>query len=342
MKNKLISIIIVNWNGIRYLPGCFQSIEKQDWKEYEIIFVDNASTDSSVLWVKKHYPKTIIILNQKNVGFSHANNIGYKKAKGDYILFLNNDTSVSASFITELVKTVESDETIGGAQSKILLMDKPDTLDSVGAFLTPTGFLYHYGFGKKDSNRFDKQINLYTAKGACMLFKKEVLNVVAVYGNVFDPLYFAYFEETDLCHRIWLAGYRIVYAYQSCIYHKMGATSSLMDNSFIQFHSFKNRIHSYIKNLDSFHAFLIIPFHVLLSLCFAWYSVLRGNIRLWIAVHKSIWWNIQRLSDTLESRNYIQVHIRRRRDHVFFPKIMKYPGIRYYLSFLFKDHSYEE
>ena len=253
-----VSIIIVNWNGLRWLTDCFTSLYKQNYINFEIIFVDNASKDGSVSWVKKHYPDTKIIVNSENLGFAGANNVGYRKAKGEYVLFLNNDTRVTKNFLTELVNVLESDTLIAGAQSKILLMDKPDIHDSVGAFLTPTGFLYHYGFGRKDQAKYNKQINLYTAKGACMIFKADVLNRVAINGNIFDPDYFAYFEESDLCHRIWLAGYRIVYAYTSVIYHKMGATSSSMNNSFIQYHSFKNRIRSYLKNFGG--RWLIIDF----------------------------------------------------------------------------------
>src|SRR5689334_11617383 len=234
-KSKLVSIIIVNWNGFKWLPDCFGSIAKQDYRQYEVVFVDNASKDDSVDWVKKHYPKTKIIINKENLGFADANNVGYRKAKGEYVLFLNNDTRVTKTFLTELVKVLQSDITIGGVQSKILLMDHPDTHDSVGAFLTPTGFLYHYGFGKKNISKYNKQINLYTAKGACMMFRKKVLDQIAIDNNIFDPDYFAYFEESDMCHRVWLAGYKIVYAYKSVIYHKMGATSAGMNNAFIQY-----------------------------------------------------------------------------------------------------------
>jgi GT2 family glycosyltransferase len=341
MKNKLVSIIIVNWNGIRWLPDCFESLAKQDWKNYEIIFVDNASKDGSVEWVKKNFPKTKILINKTNLGFSDANNVGYKAAKGEYVLFLNNDTRVTKTFITELVIALESDQQIGGAQSKILLMDHPDTHDSVGAFLTPTGFLYHYGFGRLDKPKYNKQIDLYTAKGACMMFKKSVLEKVEVDGDILDPSYFAYFEETDMCHRVWLAGYRVVYAYKSVIYHKMGATSSGMNNAFVQYHSFKNRINSYLKNLGSKSLWQIISLHLFLCICYVSYSILRGKFRLGFAVLKAIWWNIKHFSDMVRSRRFIQESIRNKSDVEFFPIIMKYPSLSYYKALLKGDNAYE-
>ena len=332
--NELISIIIVNWNGLRWLPECFGSLEKQDYKNYEIIFVDNASKDESVSWVKQHYPKTRILINKENLGFSDANNVGYKIVKGKYVLFLNNDTRVTKTFLMELVNAIESDPTIGGAQSKILLMDHPDTHDSVGAFLTPTGFLYHYGFGVKDAPKYNKQIDLYTAKGACMMFRTSVLKKVAMDGNVLDPTYFAYFEETDMCHRVWLAGYRIVYAYKSVIYHKMGATSTSMNNAFIQYHSFKNRINSYLKNLGTKALWKTMPIHIAMCLGFVGFSFLRGKFQLGYAALRAIGWNIRNGKRTAHMRRYIQEKIRTQSDEILLPKIMRYPTIKYYVSFL--------
>lgn len=334
MKKGLVSVIIVNWNGLRWLPECFGTLTKQDYGNYEIIFVDNASKDDSVLWVKKNYPKTKIIINKENLGFADANNVGYRVAKGDYILFLNNDTRVTKTFLTELVNVLESDNRLGGAQSKILLMDQPDTHDSVGAFLSPTGFLYHYGFGKKDQRKYDKQIELYTAKGACMMFRKNVLDQVAIAGNIFDPDYFAYFEESDMCHRVWLAGYRIVYAYKSVIYHKMGATSSTMNNSFIQYQSFKNRIRTYLKNFGALWLWTILPIHLAFCELYAIVLYLRGNFALGWAVERAYWWNIKHLGETMRLRKLVQKVIRTKEDREISPYILKSPKLRYYTNLL--------
>lgn len=329
---KLISIIIVNWNGLKWLPNCFRSLDKQDYKNFEVIFVDNASKDVSVAWVKENYPKTKIIVNKENLGFADANNVGYREAKGEYILFLNNDTRVTKTFLTELITVLDKDDTIGGAQSKILLMDNPDTHDSVGAFLTPTGFLYHYGFGKKDIVKYDKEIELFTAKGACMMFRKDVLDTVAIRGNIFDPDYFAYFEESDLCHRVWLAGYRIVYAYKSVIYHKMGATSAGMNNAFIQYHSFKNRIRTYIKNLQIKFLLPTIIMQFILTEGFSLFSLLKGNLQLAWAIQRALYWNVIHLDDTLKLRDIVQKKIRRVTDNDLAKRIVYTPSLSYYIG----------
>lgn len=334
--SPLVSIIIVNWNGKHWLEGCLPTLSKVSYKNVEWIIVDNASTDGSVAWVKKRYPKTIIVQNSENLGFAHANNLGYKKASGDYILFLNNDTKVTPNYISELLKPFLTDKTIGGVQSKILLMDEPTRLDSIGAFLTPTGFLFHNHLGGKDKPELDQEIDLYTAKGASMMFRRDVLKQIEVEGWIFDPAYFAYFEETDMCHRVWLAGYRIVYAYKAVIYHKMGATSVKLVSAWVQFNSYKNRINSYIKNFGILNLVIILPFHIVLCHILALVFLFKGSPSWSGAIEKAIWWNVVHLPKSLESRRIVQTQIRKRPDSGFFPNIMKLPKTGYYTGFLAK------
>lgn len=336
MDKPIVSVIIVNWNGKHWLEGCLSTLSKVTYKNIEWIIVDNASTDGSSEWIKKRYPKTILLVNSENLGFSHANNLGYKKAKGDFILFLNNDTKVKPDFITQLLKPFASDPMIGGVQSKILLMDDHSRLDSIGAFLTPTGFLYHNHLGGHDKPELNNQIDLYTAKGASMMFRRDVLKKIEVDGWIFDPAYFAYFEETDLCHRIWLAGYRIVYVYKAVIYHKLGATSIKLVSSWVQFNSYKNRINSYIKNFGLLNFILILPLHILLCQVLTITFLIKGNLSWAISIEKAIWWNLVNLSQTLKYRRIVQTRIRKQPDSEFFAKIMKFPRAGYYIGFLAK------
>lgn len=326
----LVSIIIVNFNGNKFLQPCLRSLTMQDYNNIEIILVDNGSTDGSVQYISKTFPYIKLIRLQKNIGFAGANNIGFKKATGKYVLLLNNDTKVRADFLSRLIEVFERDSTIGAAQSKLLVMDNPVLLDSVGAYLTPTGFLYHYGYAKKDGVFYDKEIPTYSAKGASMMVRMSALKKVLVKGNMFDPDYFAYFEETDLCHRIWLSGYKILYVPSSIVLHKMGATSSQMNNSFVQFHSFKNRINSYIKNLGGLSLTIILPLHLSICLLYAIVCVFSNNRSVAKSIVKAIVWNIIKLPDTLRKRLFIQHNIRKVSDRVLLPQIMKYPRLPYY------------
>jgi len=328
----LVSIIIVNWNGLGWLKMSLPALARQTYKNVETILVDNASTDQSIEWTKKNYPKVRIVKNKKNEGFSEGNNVGYRVARGEYILLLNNDTKVKPDFIQQIVATLTSSADIGGAQCKLLLMDDPTKLDAAGAFFTQTGFLLHWGFGKKDADKYDATENLYTAKGAAVIFTRKALKKVEMNNSMFDPSYFAYFEETDLCHRIWLSGRRIVYAPASIVYHKMGGTSTGMDNSFIQYHSFKNRICTYLKNLSTWELIKLLPVHLAMCEFFAFTSFVKGKIALSMAIHRSIWWNIAHLGETWSKRRYIQDVIRQVPDSSFLPSVTRWPSLKYYIA----------
>lgn len=334
---KLISIIIVNWNGRKHLVKCFPSLAAQNYKNIETILVDNASNDGSIEYVKKYFPKAKIIVNKTNLGFAQANNIGYKASRGQYILFLNNDTRVHKNFLTELVRVIDSEKKIGCVQSKILLMDKPKYYDSIGSFFTPTGFLYHYGAYKKDSAFYNKVINLYSARGACMMFKREVLEKVKVKSEIFDSKYFAYFEETDLCHRVLLAGYEILYVPSSVIYHKLGGTSVRLDSSFVQYHSYKNRINSYIKNLGNENLIKTIPIHLFLCVVVSLLYLIRGYVKIFFVIQKAIAWNVGNIGQSIKKRKYIQERIREIEDDAFLPKLSKSIEWRYYFYVFFGD-----
>lgn len=332
MQKDLVSVIIVNWNGLAYLKVCLSALSRQTYKKIEVIFVDNNSKDGSVEYVKKVFPKVKIILNKDNFGFAEGNNVGYKYAKGEYILFLNNDTKIMPDAINEFVKNLSKRPDVGGAQGKILLMDEPTKLDSVGAFLTHTGILNHYGANKKDSPKYNKKIYLYSAKGAFMIFKKKALEAIKVNGEILDSTYFCYFEETDMCHRVWLAGYKIIYIPSALMYHKLGGTSSRLNNSFVQYHSIKNRVSSYIKNLNGFNLLLILPIHVVMVELFGLRAIVQSNWQLFLAIQKAFLWDIANIKDILRKRHIVQGRIRKISDKLLFKYAINEVGIDYYLD----------
>lgn len=341
-RNPLVSIIMPTYNGLGHLEKCLPSLFKSKYKNFELILIDNNSVDESISYVEKKFPKVKLIKNSKNDGYAQGNNLGWKYVKGDYVLFLSNDTIVDENFITEMIKILENRPELGGVQSKVFLMDDHSRLDSVGSFFTSTGFLYHYGANKKDALKYNKEIFVYSAKGVCMLFRKKVIQNVLVEGEIFDSSYFAYFEETDLCHRIWLSGWKIGYAPRSFIYHKVGGTSRSMDNSFIQYHSFKNRINSYCKNLDTLNLIKVLPLHLFLCEVNAAIYLLRGKFRMALTVQKSILWNILNLNKTLKKRRIVQLKLRKVKDADIMPYIKKNVGLDYYINLFSGLRSYKE
>lgn len=338
MEKPLVSIIIVNWNGLEHLKICFSSLTKLKYSNFETILVDNGSTDGSVEYVKKNYPKVILVQNKKNLGFAEANNVGFKKAGGEYILLLNNDVKVTSDFLTKLVQVLEAGAKIGVGQPKIILLGSK-RLQSGGAFLTSTGFLYHFGREKNPSDKkYNQQMPIFSANGSCMLIRREVIEKV----GLFDPDLFCYFEESDFCWRAWLAGYKTLYIPSAVIWHKGGRTSRRFKSSFIQYHSFKNRICSLIKNLGRFELLKILPVHLMFCQLAAIGLFFKGGLSTGWAVQRAIAWNIVHLKKTLKKRKKIQGKIRKISDKELMPKVKKFVRPLYFYYLLIGLGSYKD
>lgn len=336
MHNPLVSIIIVNWNGRRFLETCLGSLSKIKYKNIEIFFVDNASQDDSVSYVKKHYPKIKLIINSKNLGFAGGHDKAFKKSKGEFVLLLSTDTIIEKNVIDELVKGMNSQKKVGAVMPKLVVYPQKTLIDSVGSFFVMSGISYHFGREKNpDDPKYNKPMEIYSAKGACLLFRKNVLQKT----DLFDKDYFAYFEETDLCHRIWLAGYSVLYWPYALVYHSGGGASKQMVDAFIQFHSFKNRLCTYIKNLSLKNLFIVLPQILLIYQFFFIVRILTREFSIAFAVQRAILWNILHIGDILKKRRQIQQRIRRVSDDDFLPRVTRHVRLSYYY-YLFRGLAY--
>lgn len=304
MIKPLVSIIIANWNGGKVFKNCLDSLVKINYPNWELIVVDNGSTDrSNKLAQKLKLPaKTLLIQNKTNLGFVKANNQGYKESRGKYILLLNNDTKVDPSFLNILVSKAIEDSTIGVLQPKMFLMDKKGYLDNAGSFLTRIGFWHHWGFLEKDSKEFDKEREIFSAKGACMLIKRSVIEKAGLFDNDFVQ----YFEETDFCWRVWLSGFRVLFYPKAVIYHKVGFTIRRQNVLDINFHYYKNRVASQLKNFSLINIILILMPHLIISIGVAFLFLIRGKVNNSLMIISAIWWNTTNLLGTLKKRSFIQ------------------------------------
>ena len=334
-KSYLVSIVIVNFNGLQLLRGCLVSLKKNPYKNTEIIIVDNGSTDGSVEFIKNLKFKIgnlKLIKNKRNLGFSQANNQAIRKAKGHFVLLLNNDTVTTPNFLKVLVDKIRSDNLIGVVQPKIIFLDNK-RLQSGGAFFTFLGFLYYFGYSQNpEEKKYNQAMPVFSANGACILIRKEVIDKV----SLFDKDFFAYYEETDFCHRVWLAGYKVIYEPGATIYHKGGQTSKQMAESFILFHSFKNRLASSIKNfeLSRLAGTVLSLVSIYLFLFFIYLTKLQ--FRLAMAVINALLWNVTNISSTLKKRQIIQTKMRTVADKAYLLVISRPLSMRYYLNMFLK------
>jgi len=331
-----VTILIPNYNGKKWLKQCLPTVEKSTYRNFEILVVNNGSTDDSAEFLKKSYPKVRVIEIKKNRGYAGANNLGVKKAKGKYVLFLNNDTQVTPNFLEPLVEKMEKDKTIGAVQPQIRHMVNKDLIDSIGSFFTFTGFLYHYGYFQPHKfKKYQKELSVYSVKGACFLMKiKDYLDL----GGI-DESFVTYVEESDLCHRILLSGKKIIYIPKSIVYHYGGGDMHVMTKSeVVIFRSFRNRFVSYIKNLSMKKLVLVLPIHFLLCELLIIMSILRGKFKQAIASQVGVIGWIPSLPYILRKRKYIQSKIRKISDDQIFSAVERNPSFVYYSHFFFNPY----
>ncbi|MDP2638263.1 MAG: glycosyltransferase family 2 protein [Candidatus Levybacteria bacterium] len=329
--NSYVSIIIVNLNGKVNLEICLNSLFKITYSPFEIIVVDNGSTDGSIDFLKKKFPSVKIVETNKNLGFAQGNNVGYRKSKGEYILLLNNDCIVTKNFLDKLVSCLKKNSTVGIIQPTIFFY-RPGTslhkkINSVGSFFLKSGFLYHQDYGKNFvRQKYLKPYEVFSAYGACLLVKREVVEKV----GLFDPDFFLYFEETDLCHRVWLAGYSVMVDPRVYVFHKGAQTSKKLPAAFVQFHSFKNKLYSYLKNLDFYHLIIMFVPHLFISEVGSLAYLFLGKPDYTLAIQKAIYWNVKNYKTILKERKKIQKNIRRVKDLSFIPKLTRSVRLDYY------------
>ena len=239
----LVSIIILNLNKKEILKDCLETLKEQSYKNFEIILVDNGSTDDSVSFVKENFPEVKIIANKRNLGFAAGNNQGLKIAGGKYIVTLNNDTQVEKSWLKNLVVTSETDEKIGMCASKILSIKNPEQIDSVGINICIDGMTRGRGRLEINDGQYEKTEEVLLPSACAALYKREMLDEI----GFFDEDFFAYCEDSDLGLRGRFAGWKAFLAPEAVVYHYYSLTS---------------------KKYSSLKAFLVERNHVLLAVKF--------------------------------------------------------------------------
>ena len=301
-SNPLVSIIIPNYNGKIHLEECLNSLEMIESDDYEIVFVDNASNDGSVEFVKNHFPKVRIISLKKNFGFAEGCNLGVKKARGDYIVFLNNDTKVDVYWLKSLLVALEKYGPKHIYSSKVLFYNEPGTLNTIGGVITPMGSGLDINFGKKDVSKYNKVRFVASPSGCSMLLKKSLFLEM----GGFDKDYFAYLEDVDFGWRCWLKGHKTYYVPESIVYHKYGSTGGKTDTPFRVFNVQKNRLFNMLKNFSLSNLIKGLIISIIFDLVRISKFMVHGDFSLVSAVLRGNYAFIKGIPKTLAKRKYIQ------------------------------------
>jgi len=337
-----VSIIVINYNGKEFLQQCLSSVLRSDYHNFETILVDNCSTDRSVELVEKFFesdPRIRMVRNEKNLGPAAGRNKGAKIAMGKYIAFLDHDTEVEQSWLGEAVRVMECDSAIGAAQCKLLLMDSHNRYDYAGDYLATCGFLIQrVEMGERDDGRLDEIADIFGVKSAGMIIRREVFEEV----GGFDQDYFIYLEETDLCWRVWLKGYRVVYIPRSIVYHAFGRIPKLASpyTKFLaKYHGTKNYIATLLKNLGTWNLLRILPVHIGFWLGLVIWHILRRRLidARWIM--RGMLWNLTNIKLTWIKRQGIQRHVRKVPDNRIMPRVLRKQSFTYFYDKLSRPTS---
>jgi GT2 family glycosyltransferase len=297
IDKKKVSVIILNFNGKKYLDKCLETITNQTYSNYEVIVFDNASYDNSVEYVKKFYPWIKIIRSDKNLGYAQANNEAVKQVNGDFILFLNPDTWSKRDLLEMLVSTALCDPAVGACACMQLSYD--------GKFILNSGLATDI-FGFPIPKIADDKPILY-ADGASLFVRRSLfLNL-----GGFDSAYFMYGEDIDLCWRILLTGYDVVSVKSAIIGHNGGGTVILPEKKYRAdkkraYLASRNSLRTALKNYSISSLFFVLPLRCIVTAFQSVAYFLRNQPCFVEAEIKAITWNFKNLEETFALRVIVQ------------------------------------
>lgn len=237
----LLSVVIPNWNGAKFLPACLDALACQTYPRLEIIVADNASTDGSQEVIRTRYPGVQLIQLPENRGFTGACNAGMRAAQGAFVALLNNDTEVDAGWAAAVVDAFARHPEVGIVASKMLLFDQRDRIHTTGDYFTVDGRAGNRGVWQQDSGQFDREEYVFSACGGSAVYRRALLDQV---GLLDDDFFFS-LEDVDLAWRAQLVGWRCLYTPQAIVYHHLSATGGGVTASY---YDGRNLIMTLVKN----------------------------------------------------------------------------------------------
>ena len=268
-----ISVVIVSWNGRQYLGPCLDALRLQRGVDFEIILVDNASTDGTSDFVRAHYPDVRIVTLSQNRGFAGGNNAGAREARGRWLAFLNNDTAPERDWLARLHGGVQSDRRFQLATSRVVYMHDATIVDSAGdgVFRSGGAFKRHHG-GPADAA--DASGEVFGVCGAACLIDRTVFEEL----GGFDEHFFASHEDVDLSYRARLRGYRCLYVADAVVRHHGSATLGTVSAVSV-YQGQRNLEWMYLKNTPGTLLVRTLPGHLLYLAAAAMFFARQGRLR---------------------------------------------------------------
>ncbi len=222
------SIIIPHFNGKQHLDDCLHSLRQQTFTDFEVLLVDNGSTDGSQAYVRQQFPEVRLLELGRNLGFTGACNAGWQAARGEFIILLNNDTEADPNWLAEVMGGFGRYPQAGAIASKMLLFDKRDHFHTAGDYVRLDGIPGNRGVWQQDVGQYDQEEVVFSACGGAAAYRRQLLDEI---GFLDDDFFFSC-EDVDMGWRANLAGWQTVYMPTAVIYHKLKATGGSVIGSY--------------------------------------------------------------------------------------------------------------
>jgi len=299
----MVAIMVINYNGLRWLSQCLSSVVKTKYPSYKIYLIDNGSVDRSVEYVHEKYPSVKVIQNSRNLGFAEAYNRAISQIEAEYVVLLNNDTEVlDPKWLSYLVSVANGDRQVAAVACKMVSMEDHGLLESVGGMGIPywRGFV-DVGREEVDQGQYPDDFEPFAFCGGAALIRKSAL----IEAGGFDEAFFLYLEDPDLSWRLRLLGWKVGYSSGAKVAHYLGGTTGGREVTPLRlYYCHRNLLRSIIKNCGASLAWALKNYFLFSLLMIAGFSVFEP--RKVIVVLKGIAWNIGNLRSTYASRLGVQ------------------------------------
>ena len=294
----LISVIVVNWNGTPHLRRCLAALRAQQFRDFEAIVVDNASSDGSADIVTREFPEFRLLPQPANLGFAAANNIGTRAARGEWLALLNNDAFPEPDWLAQLAQaTCDYPECDGFASCQLSDAD-PGRLDGAGDSYHSIGLAWRSGRGRAFGPPWDAPRAVFAPCAAAALYRRAAFLEV----GGFDEAFFCYFEDVDLAFRLGLRGRRFMYIPQARVRH-IGSASHGQASDFARYHGHRNLVWTFVKNMPACLLWRYLPGHILFNLISLIVFTLSGQPG---ALWRAKWHALKGLPRVLRERRALQ------------------------------------
>jgi GT2 family glycosyltransferase len=295
-----VTVVIVNWNGERFLDRCLSALLAQSVMPHEIILVDNASSDASIEIVRR-YPSVRVLELNENLGFAQGNNVAIEAAadESEWIALLNPDAFPDPRWLEALLSAARDYPAFAAFGSKLVKAADPAVLDGVGDSYHMSGRVWRLEHGEPVAS-FSEQIReVFSPCAAAALYRRSALREV----GGFDEAFFCYVEDVDLGFRLRLAGHRCLHVPASMAYHVGSGTTGGQHSEFAVYHGHRNLVWTYVKDMPGVLFYLFLPLHIAMNLGSLVMLTLRGQGRV---ILRAKWDAIKGLPKMWRKRQTIQ------------------------------------